>query len=106
MERGIDLNEQLVQNKPATFFFRMNSAAMTGAGIFQGDVLIVDRSLKAANGKIIVAIAHGELLVRRILVQGKRVTLMAENPAFAAIQLEANNQEYVWGVVVYNIHKL
>lgn len=106
MERGIDLNEQLVQNKPATFFFRMNSEAMRGAGIYQGDVLIVDRSLKAANGKIIVAIAHGELLVRRMLVQGKRVTLMAENQAFAPVQLETNNQQFVWGVVVYNIHKL
>ena len=106
MERGIDLNEQLIRNKPATFFFRMKGNAMTGAGIYPGDVLIVDRSLKAVNGKIIVAIAQGELLVRRILLQGRRVTLMAENPAFAPIQLEAKNQEYVWGVVVYNIHKL
>ena len=106
MERGIDLNEQLIRNKPATFFFRMKGNAMTGAGIYPGDVLIVDRSLKAVNGKIIVAIAQGELLVRRILLQGRRVTLMAENPAFAPLQLEANQQEYVWGVVVYNIHKL
>ncbi|MFX8620594.1 S24 family peptidase, partial [Acinetobacter baumannii] len=46
MERGIDLNEQLIYNKPATFFFRMNSDAMQGAGIFSGDILIVDRSIK------------------------------------------------------------
>src|ERR1051326_552371 len=64
-ERGIDLNEQLVRNKPATFFFRMKGDAMTGAGIFDNDVLIVDRSLKLANGKVIVAILNGELLVRR-----------------------------------------
>ena len=106
MERGIDLNEQLVQNKPATFFFRMNSEAMIGAGIYQGDVLIVDRSLKASNGKIIVAIAHGELLVRRLQVQGNRVSLLAENKSFAPIQLATNQQQFVWGVVVYNIHKL
>src|ERR1700743_674373 len=61
MERGIDLNEQLIMNKPATFFFRMNSEAMTGAGLHPGDVLIVDRSLKAANGKIIVAAVDGEI---------------------------------------------
>src|SRR6476469_2711372 len=54
MERGIDLNEQLIRNKPATFFFRMKGDAMKEAGIFDGDVLIVDRSLKLADGKVIV----------------------------------------------------
>ena len=106
MERGIDLNEQLIRNKPATFFFRMKGNAMTGAGIYPGDVLIVDRSLKAVNGKIIVAIAQGELLVRRLQVQGNRVSLLAENKSFAPIHLETNQQQFVWGVVVYNIHKL
>src|ERR1700733_3824445 len=67
MERGIDLNEQLIMNKPATFFFRMNSDAMTHTGIFNGDVLIVDRSIKAVNGKIIIAAVDGELVVRRLL---------------------------------------
>src|SRR3984893_6427608 len=62
MERGIDLNEQLVRNKPATFFFRMKGDAMTGVGIFDNDVLIIDRSLKLASGKIIVAVLNGELL--------------------------------------------
>src|ERR1700751_4060002 len=66
MERGIDLNEQLILNKPATFFLRMNSHAMQGVGIQSGDVLIVDRSLKAVNGKIIVAAVDGELVVRRL----------------------------------------
>src|SRR2546429_2440063 len=66
MERGIDLNEQLIMNKPATFFFRMNSHAMLNAGIQSGDVLIVDRSIKAVNGKIIVAVVDGELVVRRL----------------------------------------
>src|SRR6476661_1202816 len=62
MERGIDLNEQLIRNKPATFFFRMKGDAMTGVGIFDNDVLIVDRSIKTTSGKIIVAILNGELL--------------------------------------------
>jgi DNA polymerase V len=65
MERGIDLNEQLVKNKPSTYFFRMKGDAMRDAGIFDNDVLIVDRSLKLAEGKIIVAVLNGELLVRR-----------------------------------------
>src|SRR4030095_5746192 len=61
-ERGIDLNEQLVRNKPATFFFRMKGDAMIDAGIFDNDVLIVDRSLKLANGKVIVAVLNGDLI--------------------------------------------
>ncbi len=77
MERGIDLNEQLIRNKPATFFFRMNSDAMIDAGIHSGDVLIVDRSIKAVNGKIIVAILNGELLVRKLQTHIKGVTLAA-----------------------------
>src|SRR3954447_23456191 len=65
MERGIDLNEQLIRNKPATFFMRVSGDAMTGAGIFNGDVVIVDRSVKAANGKVIIATLNGEMLIRR-----------------------------------------
>src|SRR3954471_17191247 len=64
-ERGIDLNEQLIMNKPATFFFRMAGDAMAHAGIQNRDVLIVDRSIKPSNGKIIVAAVDGELLIRR-----------------------------------------
>ena len=75
-ERGIDLNEQLIKNKPATFFMRVNSDAMDGAGIHIGDVIIVDRSLKAGNGKIIIANVDGELLIRKLEMnedQGKLV---------------------------------
>jgi len=84
-ERGIDLNEQLILNKPATFFFRMNGDAMTGAGINSGDVLIVDRSIKAANGKIAVIAINDDLVVRRIQQHIKGVTLLAENSLYGNI---------------------
>jgi DNA polymerase V len=106
MERGIDLNEQLIRNKPATFFFRMNSDAMTGAGIFNGDTLIVDRSVKAVNGKVIVAVVNGELLVRRLQTQMKGVSLMAENKRYGNINIEEFSNYTAWGVVVYSIHSL
>src|SRR3982750_1508959 len=64
-ERGIDLNEQLIRNKPATFFMRVNSDAMIGCGIHQGDVVIVDRSLQPANGKVVIAVLDGEMLIRK-----------------------------------------
>ncbi|HEX7847491.1 MAG TPA: translesion error-prone DNA polymerase V autoproteolytic subunit [Chitinophagaceae bacterium] len=104
MERGIDLNEQLVKNKPATFFFRMKGDAMRDAGIFDNDVLIVDRSLKLANGKIIVAILNGELLVRRFHKNFSSAFLIAENDRFKNINLAEFTNFSVWGVVTYVIH--
>src|SRR4026209_1204614 len=78
-ERGIDLNEQLIKNKPATYFFRMKGDAMREAGIFDNDVLIVDRSVKLANGKVIVAVLNGELLVRRFHKNFSSAFLIPEN---------------------------
>lgn len=106
MERGIDLNEQLIRNKPATFFFRMNSDAMIDAGIHSGDVLIVDRSIKAVNGKTIVAVINGELLVRKLQVHIKGVTLVAENKKYGNIQVDEFSNYTAWGVVVYSIHSI
>lgn len=106
MERGIDLNEQLIRNKPATFFFRMNSEAMTGAGIYPGDTLIVDRSIRNANGRVIVAILNGELLVRRFQDAFNKKRLLAENKKFGDIELDPYGSFAVWGVVTYSIHSI
>lgn len=105
-ERGIDLNEQLIRNKPATFFFKMKGDAMQDAGIFDGDVLIVDRSLKLANGKVIVAILNGELLVRRFHKNFSSAFLVPENSRYKPINLSEFSDFAVWGVVVYSIHSL
>lgn len=106
MERGIDLNEQLIKNKPATFFFKMKGDAMQEAGIFENDILIVDRSLKLANGKIIVAVLNGELLVRRFLKNFSSAYLIPENNRYKPINLAEFSDFAVWGVVVYSIHPL
>lgn len=107
MERGIDLNEQLILNKPATYFFRMNGESMIEDGIYSGDVLIVDRSLKPSNGKVIVAIVDGELLVRRLQKNNNGVVLMAANKKMANMQLSSfNDGANVWGVVTCVIHIL
>src|SRR5829696_3618896 len=76
-ERGIDLNEQLIRNKPATFFMRVNSDAMRGSGIFKGDVVIVDRSIQPKNGKVIIAILDGEMLIRQLEITGNKKRLLA-----------------------------
>ncbi len=106
MERGIDLNEQLIKNKPATFFFRMNSDAMTHTGIFNGDVLIVDRSIKAVNGKIIIAAVDGELVVRRLLQTMNKITLVSDSRQFGDIVIEEFTAYQPWGVVTCALHIL
>lgn len=104
MERGIDLNEMLINNKPATFFFKMNGNAMEGASIFAGDILVVDRSIKVTNGKVIVAAFNGELIVRRFQQNFNKAILSAENKRYADLVLDEFAQFSAWGVVTYVIH--
>ena len=106
MERGIDLNEQLIRNKPATFFFRVNSDAMLGAGIHIGDILIVDRSLPASSGKVVIAVLNGEFLVRRLQIQEQSISLVPENKRYGIIQVAQLEQYSTWGVVSFVIHSL
>ncbi len=106
MERGIDLNEQLVKNKPATYFFRMHSDAMLDAGIHPGDILIVDRSLTATNGKIIIAALDGELIVRRFQQAVTGIFLLAGNERYGSVQLTDSSNYRAWGIVTYVIHTI
>lgn len=104
-ERGIDLNEQLIKNKPATFFLRVNSNAMSGAGIYSGDVAIVDRSLEPRNGSVIIAALNGELLIRRWQVlENKKQLLVPDSKKLSAIEINEASGFTVWGVVTYVIH--
>ena len=106
MDKGIDLNEQLIQNKPATFFMRMNSEAMTGAGIHAGDILIIDRSLHATSGKIVVASLNGEMMVRRLEKNLNKIRLVPATEKLAAIDIDLNGCEFfIWGVVTWVIHR-
>ncbi|HEV9036425.1 MAG TPA: translesion error-prone DNA polymerase V autoproteolytic subunit [Puia sp.] len=105
MERGIDLNEQLIRNKPATFFMRVSGDAMTGAGIFNGDVVIVDRSVKAASGKVVIASLNGEMLIRRLEKNLNKLRLVQETPKLSPIDVDVSGAEFsIWGVVTYVIH--
>jgi DNA polymerase V len=104
-ERGIDLNEQLIKNKPATFFLRVNSDAMTGAGIHMGDVVIVDRSLEAKNGKVVIAVVDGELLIRKVELKEEKIFLRTVNKKPNAIEVKKEEWK-VWGVVTYVIHNV
>jgi DNA polymerase V len=105
MEKGIDLNEELISNKPATFFMRVSSDAMKEAGIYKGDVAIVDRSVKATNGKVIIAILNGDMLIRRFEKTNSNIRLLTDSNKLSPIHIDDTCEEFaIWGVVTYVIH--
>ncbi len=104
-ERGIDLNEQLIRNKPATFFLRVRGDAMIGAGIHNGDTVIVDRSIKPVNGKVVIATLSGEMLIRRFEKTFNKMRLIPETNRLSPIEIDPGCEDFsIWGVVTYVIH--
>lgn len=99
-ERRLDINEYLVRNPISTFFFPVQGDSMEGGQIFDGDVLVVDRSVKASHGSVVVAFIDGERLVKRLWNRGGRVALVAENPAYPPLEIREGSELVVWGVVI------
>ncbi|MBC8208206.1 MAG: translesion error-prone DNA polymerase V autoproteolytic subunit [Desulfobulbaceae bacterium] len=106
IERQLDLNELLIRNPPATFFVRVTGDSMTGAGINHDDLLVVDRSLEPASGRIIIAVLNGELTVKRFVLGDGICRLLAENPDYPPQEITADTTFEVWGVVTSVIHSL
>ena len=102
----LDLHRHLVRNEAATFFLRAHGESMLGAGIHDGDLLVVDRSVEAAHRKVVIAALEGELTVKRLLRREGRVLLAPENPDFLPIDITESEFVHIWGVVTYVIHKL
>lgn len=105
-EQHLDLNSHLIAHPAATFFLRVSGDSMMNAGIFNGDLLIVDRSLEPTSGKIVIAAVNGELTVKRLQKTENGVCLVAENNAYAPIALENSDHVQIWGVVIYTIHAI
>lgn len=99
-DRRLDINEYLVRNPVSTFFFSVQGDSMQGAEIFNGDILVVDRSIAPSHGHIVVAFLNGERLVKRLYRRGGRVALVAENAAYPPIELHEGAELVIWGVVV------
>lgn len=104
-ENGIDLNEQLIQNKAATYFMQVNSEAMIGAGIQKGDVVIVDRLVPAESGKVVIAVLNNEMLIRYIEIANKRIRLVPATKSLATVDIDPLADFYIWGVVTYVIRR-
>ncbi len=106
MEAPLDLNEYVVKHPAATYFVRVAGMSMTGVGIYPGDILVVDKSLTAKNGNVVIAQVNGEFLVKKLIYTKGRTLLLAENPEYQPIDVTKNPDFSIWGVVTNCIHKL
>jgi len=105
IERQLDLHELMVAHPAATFFVRVQGDSMRDAGIQSGDILVVDRSVEAVSGKIVVAVIDGEFTVKRFVISSDGPYLLPENSAYPKLKIEENTEFQIWGVVQYVIHK-
>lgn len=99
-EDGLDLNDYLVRNKPASFMFTVKGDSMVNAGIVEGDKVIVDRSMTAKSKDIVVAVVNGEYTIKRLHKTSSKVELRPENPAYQPIVFKDGTELEIWGVVV------
>jgi len=105
-ETRISLDEELIQNKEATFFAKVSGQSMIGAGLDNNDLLVIDRSIEPANNKIAVCFLDGEFTVKRLRVENDQVWLQPENPDYPIIKITEENDFVIWGIVTSVIKKL
>lgn len=105
LEVKIDFNKEYIKNKDATFYARVKGNSMKNAGIFDGDVLVIDRSLEPQNDKIAVCVIDSEFTVKRIKIEKGIVWLIPENEEFKPIIVTEDNEFIVWGIVTASIKK-
>ncbi len=105
-EIRISLDKELVKNEEATFYARVSGDSMQGAGLENGDLLIIDRSIEPSNNKIAVCFIDGEFTVKRIKIESKKLYLIPENKKYSPIEINEENELIIWGIVTYVIKKL
>tara|TARA_Y100001968_G_scaffold250123_1_gene235120 strand:- start:18 stop:458 length:441 start_codon:yes stop_codon:yes gene_type:complete len=106
IEPGIDLNEQLIKNPTSTFFLRVSGNSMNKAGIYNNDLLIIDRSINPIPGHIVVAVLDGEFTLKRLVKDNENYYLKADQEDYPAINLYQYSDVQIWGVAIYSIHQL
>jgi len=103
-EENIDLNEYLIKNPFSTFFIRVKGNSMINSGIQDQDLIVVDKSLIAKPGNIVIAIIDGKFTVKRLDKKNDEIYLKAENHNYPDLELKNYNNVQIWGVVIYSIH--
>lgn len=104
VEGCIDLNSYLIRRPASTFLARVSGNSMDGAGIHDGDLAIVDRSIAPHDGAVVVAVLNGELTLKRLTRQQGNMVLTAENPAYPPLVIGPESDLVIWGVVLSTIH--
>lgn len=105
-DRKLDLHQYIVRHEASTFFVKATGESMIGAGIHEGDLLVVDRSLTPENNKIVIAALGGELFCKRIKLRDGMVVFASENPEFPDFDATGREDVHVWGVVTHVIHQV
>lgn len=106
IEKKLDINELLIKNPAASYFLKVSGDSMINAGIFPGDIIIVDRSLDVKNNSIIIASLDGEFTIKRFVKEYGRVYLVPENQKYKRIEIKPEMEFEIWGVAVYSIRNL
>ena len=105
IELSIDINKEYIKNRDFTFFAKVKGHSMKNVGIFDGDLLIIDKSIEPQDNKIAICQVDGDFTVKRIKIDNDTVWLIAENEAFNPIKVTADNELMIWGIVVASIKK-
>ena len=105
-ELRISIDQEVVRNEEATFYARVSGESMQGAGLDDGDLLVIDRSIEPKNGKIAVCCIDGEFTVKRLKVVDDGVFLIPENPKYQPIKVTEENELIIWGIVTYVVKKV
>ncbi len=105
VQQRLSLDEHLVEHRESTFFMRVGGDSMRGLGIFDGDLLVVDRSVPAAHGCVVIAVVDGEFTVKQLLHTPEGKVLRAAHPDYSDMPIGAEQDFSVWGVVTWNVHK-
>jgi DNA polymerase V len=106
VERRMSLDEHLIQHKESTFFMRVAGDSMSGLGIFDGDLLIVDRAVPATIGCVVIAVLDGEFTVKQLLHTPEGRVLRSAHPSYPDILVKPEQDFSIWGVVQWNVHKV
>ncbi len=106
MPRHIDLNRELIRHPASTFYARVCGESMAGAGIGDGDLLVIDRSVEPYDMCIAVCFIDGEFTLKHVKIDRDGLSLVPANPKFKPIRVSPDDQFTVWGVVRYVIKKL
>jgi DNA polymerase V len=104
--KRIDLNDHLIRNGAATHIFKVKGDSMIDIGIYEGDALLIDRSIEPRHGNIVLAVLNNDFTVKRLHRRGGVIKLVPENPRYPTIVVKEEEEFSIWGVVTYNLHKL